>query len=444
MKDAMNLKVDVQKKENALVDLNVEVALEDLHSGYTKELNKFRQSYKMPGFRPGKVPVELIEKQYKGYIESEAVQKIVSSAYYQALVDNKLQPYGEPKFNKFDFDFTKPLSFVATLEIAPAVDALGDYKSLAVEQDKVKVAPKDIDESIAKVRNDFAELLTKEGAVEKGDIIVLDAEAFKNDKPFKNGNLKDYKVEVDSKFLPTDFVKGLVGMKKNDAKDILVKYANDYFNSNLAGQKILFKVNLKDVMQKKLPELNDDFAKDVGAYENFDAFKNDVEKKLSEESNKRENALLDDKILEKILKTSKFSIPQSLINKQIETKFKELEQKLSQNGLTLEQYYAIEKTDKETVEKSFQINVHNEIKSQLVLMDIAEKEKIKVSDEDYNAEIEKYSQDMHMPVEQIKKYFAQNQNNYLKTELLLKKTLQFLRDSADKQKGKTIKFSEYK
>lgn len=440
----MNLKVDVQKKENAFVDLNVEVALEDLQSGYTKELNNFRQSYKMPGFRPGKVPVELIEKQYKGYIESEAIQKIISSAYYQALVDNKLQPYGEPKFNEFDIDFSKPLSFVASLEVAPTVDAMGDYKGLTVEHDIVKVGKKDIDESIAKVQNDFADLLTKEGAVAKGDVVVLDAEAFKDDKPFKEGNLKDYKVEVDIKFLPSDLVTGLVGMKKNDTKDILVKYASDYFNSNLAGQKILFKVSLKDAMQKKLPELNDEFAKDVGAYENFDAFKNDVEKKLSEESSKRENALLDDKILEKILNVSKFSIPQSLIQKQIDAKFKELEQKLSQNGLTLEQYYAIEKTDKETVEKSFQINVHNEIKSQLVLMDIAEKEKIQVSDEDYNAEIEKYSQDMHMPVEQIEKYFAQNQNNYLKTELLLKKTLQFLRDSANKQKGKTIKFSEYK
>ncbi len=438
----MNAKTNVVKKDNARVEINIEIPVENMEAAYKKELASFTKTFKMPGFREGKAPVDLIEKKYKPHIQTEAIEHALTEAYRAALIENRLTPYSQPEFSQFDIDLTKPLKVTISFDMFPTV-ALGEYKGLSVIRDTCTVSDGDIDHSLEHLQQEHAELLPRTEGVKDNDIVVIDMIGSKDNVEVPELKMNNQRFEVKKGFIPDDMYKGLLGLKKGEEKEILVKYPSDYFVKAVAGQKIDFKVKVNDVLEKKIPELNDEFAKDLGTFQTLVELKNDIKSKLELEASRHEEGIFENRILDEIASASKFGIPDSYVTTKIEENLEGLKQQLHWRNMPLENYFEQLKTTEEKVREDFKTRIIEDTKRSLVWLEIARAEKIQVSDEDMEARIKEIASSSKQSEDQIRTYFEkEDKRSDMRTDILYKKVLASVRASVKEKKGKQIKYSE--
>lgn len=421
------VKWEKQEGNNGL--LTVEVTAEEVAKGLDQAFKKVVKQINVPGFRKGKMPRQMFEKMYG--VESlfqEALDIILPHAYGHAIEDAGIDPVDQPEIDVVTMEKGQPLVFTAKVVVKPEV-TLGDYKGLEVTKLEETVTDEEIDEQLQSHQSRLAELVVKEDAIVDGDTAVIDFEGFVDGEAFEGGSGTDYALEIGSNSFIPGFEEQLVGSKTGDAKDVEVTFPEEYHAAELAGKAATFKVTIKEVKGKELPELNDDFAKEVDAeVDGIDALRAKLKEASTEEKKQLATQTLRDTLVEAAAENATIDIPEAMIASETDRMLQEFGQRLEQQGMNLDLYYQFSGQDEEALRTQMTEDANNRVKVSLTLEAIGKQENIEVSEEEITTELEKMSAQFNMNVEDIKR--ALGSTEVLANDLRFAKTVEFLVENA--------------
>lgn len=326
--------------EGNKVQLKVEVEKKRVNDALDKAFRKIAKEVVIPGFRKGKVPRKVLESRYgKEILHRDAFDFLVPEAYNEAIKIAEIEPIDQPVIEDFFISENEPATFTAVVEVKPVVK-LGDYTGLGIEKEKVEVSAEDI-ENVLKIRQEqHAELVSVEKeVVEKGDFVIIDFTGFINGEKFPGGSAEEYTLEIGSGSFIPGFEEQLVGKKVGEETELKVSFPEDYRAENLAGKEAVFKVNIKELKVKKLPELDDDFAKDVSDFETLEELKEDIKKKLLEQKENRAQVEFENKLIEAVTNNAEVDVPDILIEDELDIMLENMNYNLSLQGINVEQYF---------------------------------------------------------------------------------------------------------
>ncbi|MBM0067195.1 trigger factor [Alkalicoccobacillus gibsonii] len=418
-----------EKQEGNQGVLTVEVEAEKVTEALDEAFKKVSKKVNIPGFRKGKVPRSLFEKQFG--VESlyqDALDLLLPEAYASAVDEAGITPVDRPDIDIEKMEKGSELVFKATVTVKPEVE-LGDYKGLQVEAQETDVTEEDIDAELKHLQGHQAELVViEDGAIEDGDTAVIDFEGFANGEAFEGGTAENYSLEVGSNSFIPGFEEQLVGLKTGDEKDVEVTFPDEYHAEDLAGQPATFKVKVHEIKRKELPELNDEFAKDVNEnVETLDELKKEVKEKLEKQKKDTAENATREAVIEQATENATIDIPEAMITTETDRMLQEFGQRLQSQGMDLETYYQFSGQNEEAMREQFKEDAGKRVKANLVLEAISIKEEIEVSDEDVDNELEKMAEMYQRPVEEIRTIFtAQGGVENLKADLKIQKAIDLL------------------
>lgn len=408
--------------------LSVEVDEQEVNKALDQAFKKMVQKVNVPGFRKGKVPRHIFEQRFG--VESlynDALDILLPKAYEEAIKETGIEPVDRPQVDIEQIEKNKPLIFKATVTVKPEVE-LGDYVGLEIPKKDFSVSEDDINKELNQLLNRHAELeIIEDGEAEQGDTTVIDFEGFLNGEPFQGGKGEKYSLEIGSGSFIPGFEEQVVGMKKGEERDITVTFPEDYHSEDLAGKETVFKIKLHEIKRKKLPELNDDFAKDVD-FDTLDELKADIKAKLEDKAAHEKENYIKNTVVDLATEASTVEIPQPMIDQEVDRMLKEYEQQLSYQGMNLELYYQFTGTNEETLKEQFVESSKARVKTNIVLEAIAKKEAIEVNEEEIEEEINKIAEIYKRDIEEIRNIFTSREDGLsgLKSDIQIRKTVDFL------------------
>ena len=373
--------------------INYKVSGEEWKIAKDEAFHQLSKKAKIDGFRQGKVPRSIFEKKYgTGEIISTAMEKLVDNRYREIITTENLVPVVEPKLEivKADDDgFEVNMTFILDPEVK-----LGQYKELKVKKDKVKVTKEEIDHQIGHILERYAELVSKEGAVEEGDIAIIDFKGFKDNVPFEGGSSENYSLEIGSHSFIPGFEEGIIGMKKGESKDIELTFPEDYMAKELAGQKVVFNVLLHDIKRRVIPELTEEFFKDLDmeGVSNREQLEKAVEEELKTQKEKDSENKFIDSLLAAAAKNMTIELDKEIIDAEVERMYKQFIQRLQMQGISEELYFNYAGVKKEDILKDMEKEAENRVRYRYLLEAIAKEEKIDPTPEEINDELKRMSE----------------------------------------------------
>ena len=425
------MSVKVEKKDKNVVRLEIEVDAAKFEEGLQKSYLKNIKRFNVPGFRRGKAPRNIVERYYGvEVLYEDAVNIVCSEAYDKAIEENDIHPVDRPDIDIKQIEKGKSLIFTADVTVRPEV-ALGQYKGIEVEKINVIVTEDDVDKEIQKIAEKSARLITVEDrGIQKGDIADIDFEGFIDGVPFEGGKASGYRLEIGSGNFIDGFEDQLIGAMPGDDVEVNVTFPEDYSNEELAGKAALFKVIINDVKIKELPVIDDEFAKDVSEFDTLEEYKNDIRQKLKEAAEQRAKHETEEKIINKVCENAEVDIPDVMIQRQIDNLVRDFDARLRYQGLDLEKYLNIMGLEYQDFRNQFENRARVEVKTQLVLDAICKAENIEATEDEYENELYKLAENYKTDVEEFKKHLQDNDIEYIKDTIKMRKTVQLLIDSA--------------
>ncbi|QUI21749.1 trigger factor [Vallitalea pronyensis] len=425
------MNVNVETLEKSMVKLTIEVDAERFEEGMKHAYNKNKGKITVPGFRKGKVPRQLIEKTYGAEIFYEdAANYIIPVAYDQAVEDNNLQVVSRPDVDVQQVEKGKAMIFTAEVAVKPEV-TLGDYKGLEVEKVNVEVTDEDIQADIDKVREQNSRLVTiTDRAVEDNDQVVIDFEGFVDGEPFEGGKGEDYPLTIGSHSFIDNFEEQLIGKNIDEELEVNVTFPEEYQSEALQGKPAMFKVKIKEIKFKELPEVDDEFAKDVSEFDTLDEYKADIKAKLLEQKEKTAKTEKQEAVLEKAIENATMEIADPMIDMQTENMTQDFAQRMQQQGLTLEQYFQFTGQNMATLKDSMKVEAEKRIKSRLVLEAIVGAEAIDVSDDELKEELEKMAKMYNMSYDELAEKMNDDYRDSIRDDIKNQKALDFIVEQA--------------
>lgn len=419
------------KKE--LKDKRVEVKLTLDNKEWEEAVNaayeKNKAKYNVQGFRKGKAPRKVLEKNYGASLfYDDAIDGCFYRYYFEVLSKEKtLEPVAMPEVS---IDKVSPEGLEMTLVITnkPGVE-LGDYKGIEIEKAEVKVTKAEVDHELKHMLEHHVKFVEVEREIKLGDTATIDFSGSVDGVKFDGGTATDFDLEIGSHSFIDTFEDQLIGLKKGDKKDVVVTFPTDYHEASLKGKKSVFEVVIKGVKEKQYPELNDTFASEVSEFETLKELTDDTKKKMLEAKKKQLEAESENKLIEKIVDNAKVEVPQVMVDQQVEDYIKDFEYRLSYQGLSLQGYLQYANTTIEDLKKSRQEDAKKTVKTRLVLEEIIKKENIVVTDKDLEEKFNENNKDKKKTIEEIKKTLGQEQLNYFENSLLLNKLMAFLKEN---------------
>lgn len=424
----MNCKVE--KTENANeVKLEITVEAEKFENAMKKVYFQNAKYFNIPGFRKGKAPMNIVEKYYGAQIFYEdAFNEVATEAYEEALTENKIDVVSRPEVDIAQMEKGKDLIFTAVVQTKPEVK-LGKYKGIEIQKIEYKVDKKDVDHELEHMQEHNSRLVTVDDRpLENGDTATIDFEGFVDGVAFEGGKAEGHELEIGSGTFIPGFEEQLIGMELENEKEIKVTFPKEYFSKDLAGKDATFKVKLHDIKKKELPKLDDEFAKDVSEFDTLEELKKSIKEKLTKNKEQREKYETEEAVLKAVCEDSKLDIPSGMIELEIDNMLKDFEQRLSYQGLNLEQYLKMIGKTEEEMRKEYEPQAIEAIKSRLVLEAIMKAEKIEASEEEIKAKMEEMAKSYGKDVEELSK--NENLKNYLAEGIKSEKALEFIVNNA--------------
>lgn len=424
----MNCKVE--KTENANeVKLEITVEAEKFENAMKKVYFQNAKYFNIPGFRKGKAPMNIVEKYYGAQIFYEdAFNEVATEAYEEALTENKIDVVSRPEVDIAQMEKGKDLIFTAVVQTKPEVK-LGKYKGIEIQKIEYKVDKKDVDHELEHMQEHNSRLVTVDDRpLENGDTATIDFEGFVDGVAFEGGKAEGHELEIGSGTFIPGFEEQLIGMELENEKEIKVTFPKEYFSKDLAGKDATFKVKLHDIKKKELPELDDEFAKDVSEFDTLEELKKSIKEKLTKNKEQREKYETEEAALKAVCEDSKLDIPSGMIELEIDNMLKDFEQRLAYQGLNLEQYLKMIGRTEEEMRKEYEPQAIEAIKSRLVLEAIMKAEKIEASEEEIKAKMEEMAKSYGKDVEELSK--NENLKNYLAEGIKSEKALEFIVNNA--------------
>jgi len=400
----------------------------DVQKRLKEAYDKLQKESKMKGFRPGKVPRAIIVKTYKPQVEGEVGEKLVQDTYFDAVEKQKIDPVVHPEISSPVFNEDGSFTYVAHVDIKPVFE-VKNYKGIEVERPDVEVRDEDIDKELRAMQKNLAALRSVEDrAIQKGDVIIADYQGYHNSNPIKQVKNENYSLEVGSGKMGPEFEEKLVGMKKGQEATHEVDFPEKHPNPLLAGKKVTFRIVIKDIQERVLAALDDEFAKDVGKeFNTLDELKNSIRERIQRKKKESADGELADRLMQKLLQENEFEVPKRLVRFEVEEMIKQTEQQFEKNGLSLE---AAGLSRQMLAEKNEPIAMQR-VRGDFILKKIAESEEIKINDEDMDRGFKRIGDQYNMPVAKVKEYFGHRDDLLpFVNELLNEKVLRFLRDQA--------------
>lgn len=407
--------------------LTVEVDAETFNNGLDQAFKKVVKQVTIPGFRKGRIPRSLFEKRFG--VESlyqDALDIILPEAYVKAIEETGIEPVDQPEIDIEQIEKGKSLIFKAKVTVKPEVK-LGEYKGLNIERMDDTVTDEDVQKELENLQQSYAELVIKEeGEVENGNTVVIDFEGFMDGEPFEGGQAENYSLEIGSGSFIPGFEEQLIGMKSGEEKEIEVTFPEEYHAEELAGKPATFKVKVHEIKEKVLPELDDEFAKDVDDnVETLDELKESIKNRLAENKKQEADQKLRNDLIEKAAENAEIDIPEVMINHELDHMLQEFERNIQMQGLNLDLYFQFTGTDEESLREQMKEDAEKRVRTSLTLEAIAKAENLEVDDETVQKELEKMAEMYNMDVEEVKKIMAPNMES-LKADLRLQKAIDFL------------------
>ncbi|HHX22392.1 MAG TPA: trigger factor [Thermoanaerobacterales bacterium] len=421
------MKSKVENIEKNVVKLTIEVDAETFNESLKKAYLKNKGRYTVPGFRRGKAPMNFIERYYgEGVFFEEAFNIACPEAYEKALEENDIHPVSRPELDIEQIGKGKDLIFTAEVTVKPEV-ILGEYKNLSVEKEVVNITDEDVQKELKTMQDKNARLVSVENRpVEDNDTLSIDFEGFMDGEPFEGGSAKNYTLVVGSGSFIPGFEEQLIGMEKDQEKEINVTFPDEYHNEELKGKEAQFKVVVNEIKEKELPVLNDEFAQDVSEFDTLDEYKEDIREKLIKRAQEAADRKYENEVIKKAAENAEVDIPEVMIEQQLNNIFYNLDMSLRYQGLDLENYIRITGTDLETLRSGYRERAIDEVKTQLVLEKIAKIEKVEASEEDIEAEIAKMAERYNQSPEDFKKHLKNDDIEYIKDTVIRRKTIEIM------------------
>jgi trigger factor len=417
-----------EKQENNQGVLTVEVDKEEFDKALDQAFKKVVKRVNIPGFRKGKVPRKIFEARFGvEALYQDALDIILPQAYQKAVEETGIEPVAQPEVDIEQLEKGKNLIFKATVTVKPEVK-LGEYKGLEIPAKDFSVTDEQVEEELERVRERQAELIVvEEGTLEEGDTAVIDFEGFIDGEPFDGGKAENYNLEIGSKTFIPGFEDQLMGMAKEEEKEITVTFPEDYHVEDLKGKEATFKVKVKEIKRKKLPELDDEFAKDVSEFETLEEFKADLRKKLEERAKQEEENYKRDTVVEKAAENAEINIPQAMIDHEVEHMVQDFKQRLRFQGIDLDTYFKITGSSMDQLKEQFKEDAEKRVRISLTIEAISKAENIEVTEEDQDKELEKMAELYSWDKDELKKLFeSQGTLERMKEDIRIRKTIDLL------------------
>ncbi|MFR2571360.1 MAG: trigger factor [Clostridia bacterium] len=421
----MECKVEKTKNANE-VKLNITIEAEKFDEAIKKVYFKSAKYFNIPGFRKGKAPINIVEKYYgKEIFYEDAFNDVVPEELEKAVEENKLEVVSRPDIDVTQIGKGQDLIFTAVFQTKPEVK-LGKYKGVEIEKIQYKVTAKDVEHELGHMQEHNSRLISIEDRpVEKGDIANIDFEGFVDGVAFDGGKAEGHDLEIGSNTFIPGFEDQVIGMKIDEEKDIKVTFPKEYFSKDLAGKEATFKVKVNEIKKKELPKLDDDFAKDVSEFDTLKELKASIKEKQQKQNDEKAKYETQEAVMKAVCDDMKVEIPSGMIETETENMTREMEQRLSYQGLKLEQYLQMMGKTKEDMQKEYEPQAVESIKSRLALEAVIKAEKIEVPDVDVDEKIKEMAKNYGKENDEE---FLKNENvrNYIKQGLESEKAIDFL------------------
>ena len=423
------MEAKMEKIDVNVVKFEVKVEADKFKEALTRAYKKNIKKFNVPGFRKGKVPMSVVKKYYGVEVLLEdAVNFAIEGSYANVLKENNVRPVDFPKVEVVQAEEGKDLIYTAEVTVYPEVE-LGAYKGLNVEKKTYEVTEEEVAAKLKEMQEKNARVEVKEGAIENGNIAVIDFKGFIDGVAFEGGEGHDYSLEIGSGSFIDNFEEQLVGAKAGDKVEVNVTFPENYGKEELNGKPAKFEVEVKEVKAKELPVLDDEFAKEVSEFETLEALKEDTTKKLEEANTARAEREYEEAILRAVVENAKMDIPAVMVEQEIDRMVQNLAQRLQYQGLTLEQYFQFTGTDAEKMREYMKENAETKVKTELVLEALQKAEKMEVLDEELKEKASEVSKLYGANDEKMVELLLQNQREALVADVMTSKVINFLKEN---------------
>ena len=424
----MNCKVEKTKNANE-VKLEITVEASKFDEAIKRVYFKSAKYFNIPGFRKGKAPIQIVEKYYgKEIFYEDAFNDSANEALEEAVKENNLEIVSRPEFDIKQMEKGKDLIFTATMQTKPEAE-LGKYKGVEIKKIEYKVTDEDIEHELSHMQEHNSRLISiDDRPVEKGDITTIDFEGFVDGKAFEGGKAEGHELEIGSNTFIPGFEDQIIGMKIDEEKDIQVKFPEEYFSKELAGKDATFKVKLHEIKKKELPELDDEFAKDVSEFETLEELKNNIKDKKEKQNKDREKYEKQEAVVKAACENAEVDIPSGMIETEIDNMIYDMETRLSYQGIKLNKYLEMIGKKEEDIRKEYEQQAKDAIKSRLTVEAIVKEEKIEATDEEIDEKIKEMAKNYGKKEEELKD--NENIRKYIKQGIESEKVVEFLVENA--------------
>lgn len=422
---------EIVKKENSEITIKATVGKDEFEKAVQQAYNKNKGKFNVPGFRKGKVPRAIIEKQYgEGVFFEDAVNDLLQVHYEKALDALEISPVARPDIDIAEIGKGQDMVFTAVVTVTPEF-TLENYKGIEVETISADVTDEMLDAEIEKTRNMNARLVSvTDRPVQDGDTVIIDYKGFVGDDQFEGGTADGQELVIGSgNFIP-GFEEQLIGAETGADVDVKVTFPEEYHAEELKGKEAIFKVKVNEIKFKEMPELDDEFAKDVSEFDTLAEYKESIKKELEVSSKESATAAQRDKVIEAVSNLITVEIPEKMVDTEVDGMLREFDQQLRYQGLSLEQYVQFTGGNLDELKNHMREDALARVKTGLVIEKVMEQESIEVTDEDVEQELDKIAEMQSRDKEEIRKLFAQDNYDYLKSNLKSRKTVDFLVDNA--------------
>ncbi|MCI9071205.1 MAG: trigger factor [Lachnospiraceae bacterium] len=430
------MSLQVEKLEKNMARLTIEVAAEELEKAIEQAYRKERNRINVPGFRKGKAPRKLIEQMYgKEVFYEDAANALISEAYEKELENCEESVVSQPKINVVQIEAGKPFIFTAEVALKPEV-TLGKYKGVKVEAADLEVTEEEIDAEIGKERDNSARTVPVEGRpVQDGDMTVIDFEGFVDGVAFEGGKGTDYPLTIGSGAFIPGFEEALVGAEIGKETDVNVTFPEDYQAAELAGKAAVFKCTVKEIKEKELPALDDEFAAEVSEFDTLAEYREDTKKKIGERKAEAARGAREEAVIDAIIEDAQMEIPEAMLETQQRQMVEDFAQRLQMQGLSMEQYMQFTGATPQMMLEQIKPQALRRIQSRLVLEAVAAAEKMEATEEEFEAEVAKMAEGYKMEPDKVKELLGEGGKKQVMEDICVNKAVEFVVENAKEAKA---------
>ena len=424
------MSLQIEKLEKNMAKLTIEVSADEFSKAVEEAYQKNRGKISVPGFRKGKVPKKMIEQMYgKAVFYEDAANALIPGAYEKALEECEETIVSSPKIDVTQIEEGKAFIFTAEVALKPEV-TLGTYKGVEVDKIEISVTDEEVEADLKQQQENNSRVVTVERPVADGDIAVIDYEGFVDGVAFDGGKGEDYSLTIGSHSFIDNFEEQLIGKNAGEECEVNVTFPEEYHAKELAGKPVVFKVTVKEVKEKQLPELNDEFAGEVSEFETLDAYKEDIRKKLTEKKEAEAKNEKEDAVITAVIENAQMEIPEAMVETQQRQIVDEFAQRLQMQGLSMEQYFQFTGLSYQHMLEQVKPQAERKIKSRLVLEAVVAAENIVATEEDYEEEIKRMAEGYRMEADKIKELMGEQGKKQIMEDLAVRKAAEFVVNEA--------------